>query len=84
MPQEKDIQMEPAENTPEQIVENLAELNKTVISQRSFSRVFVMGMVYGVGFVIGSSVLAVFILGVLSHIFGDLPIVQYLLSYIQQ
>lgn len=47
-------------------------LNKQVARQNSLSRMFVAGIVYGVGFFIGSAILATIALGIVAPLFTDI------------
>lgn len=67
------------EGTEEQrdhIIENLERLNSNVARQLSVRHIFMTGMIYGVGFVIGSSILAAVVVGILSPILDDIPFLQ--------
>jgi hypothetical protein len=58
------------------IIKNLELLNAQVKKQNSFSRMFVAGIVYGVGLFVGSAIIATIIFGFLGPIFGKIPWVR--------
>lgn len=61
------------------IVENLEELNESLSKQNSPRNFLVKGMFYGIGFVIGTTVLGAIVLSILYKFFGDAPFIgQYL------
>ncbi len=62
------------------IIHNLEVLNHKVERQMSWWFIFTSGMISGVGFVIGSSILAAIILGILSQLFGDWPLLSTVFS----
>ena len=47
------------------IIEQLEMLNRQVARQNSFGRMFFVGIVYGIGFFVGSAIIATIALGVL-------------------
>ncbi|MCE9541273.1 hypothetical protein K8R03_01785 [Candidatus Kaiserbacteria bacterium] len=55
------------------IIEQLEKLNKKVSRQNSVGFIFMTGIIYGVGFVIGSAVIATIALGLLLPYFSDIP-----------
>lgn len=58
------------EEQRDKIIEQLELLNSKMVWQNSVKHIFVTGIIYGVGFFIGSAVLATIALGVLGPIFG--------------
>jgi hypothetical protein len=60
----------------EKIIEHLDMLNKQVAKQSSLSHMFMVGVVYGIGFVVGSAVLATIALGIFGPLIGKIPWVQ--------
>jgi len=64
------------EEQRDKIIDELIKLNEKVERQLSFGRMFYVGIIYGVGFFIGSAILATIALGVLAPIFGDIPFVH--------
>jgi len=57
----------------ERIIERLDTLAKEVARQQSFGRMFVVGIIYGVGFFLGSAIIAVIALGIFGPWFADIP-----------
>lgn len=57
------------------IIHNLEILNGKVERQMSWGFIFTSGLISGVGFVVGSSILAAIVLGILSQVFGDVPLI---------
>lgn len=53
------------------IVELLEELNRHLTGQNSFGRMFLTGIVYGIGFFIGSAIIATILLGIFGPWFGQ-------------
>jgi len=71
--------MEFDEKQEKKIVENLEELNESLSKQNSARSFLVKGMLYGVGFVIGTTILGAIVLGILYKLFGNVPIIgEYL------
>ena len=54
------------------IVELLEELNRQTARQNSLGRMFVIGIIYGVGFFVGSAIIATIAFGVLGPWFGEI------------
>ncbi len=52
------------ENKENKVIEQLEALNVKIEKQNSFKRVFVVGVVYGIGFFIGSAIIATIALGI--------------------
>lgn len=72
-----------SENLMEQrdhIIHNLEILNAKVARQMSFRFIFITGMISGLGFVVGTTVIGAIALGILSQLFGDVPVVRDLFS----
>lgn len=59
-----------------EMIEEMAELKEEVAKQNSLSWMFVRGLVYGIGFVIGSAIVATIIIGLLGPWFADIPWVR--------
>ena len=59
-----------------QIIEQLEKLNAQVARQNSIRRVFAVGVVYGIGFFVGSAVIATIALGIFGPYFGQIPWVR--------
>ncbi len=55
------------------IIEQLTLLNKQVAKTNSFSRMLVIGIIYGIGFVIGSAIIATLTLGIFAPWFAEIP-----------
>ena len=55
-----------------EVVRQLEELNLKVAEQNTIKRIFFTGIIYGVGFFIGSAILATIAFGVLSQLFGKI------------
>ena len=56
------------------IIENLEELNRQIRTQNSIKQTFYKGIIYGIGFVIGSTLLAAAALSLFAQFFEDTPI----------
>ena len=65
--------MDQEQNT---IIGQLQMLHKEVAKQNSLSWMFLTGIVYGIGFFIGSAIIATIALGVLGPWIGEIPWVQ--------
>lgn len=60
-------------DTHKVIIAQLERLNAEFVSQNSFSQVFTRGVIYGVGWVIGSAIIATIILGIVGPFVGEIP-----------
>lgn len=58
------------------IIGNLEKINRQLARQNSFGRMFVVGIVYGVGFFVGSAVIATIAFGILGPWVGQIPWVR--------
>lgn len=54
------------------IVELLEELNRHLAGQNSLRRMFFVGIIYGIGFFIGSAIIATILLGIFGPWFGQI------------
>ncbi len=54
------------------IIEQLESLNTKMARQNSIKHIFLTGLIYGVGFVIGSTIIATIAIGVLSPWIGEI------------
>ena len=54
------------------IVELLEQLNRQVARQSSLGRMFLIGIIYGIGFFVGSAIIATIALGVFGPWFGEI------------
>lgn len=52
-------------DTQDVIIEELKSLNEKIEEQKSLKRIFLKGVIYGVGFFVGSAILATILLGFL-------------------
>lgn len=59
-----------------QIIKNLELLNAQVARQNSIPRMFAVGIVYGIGFFVGSAIIATIALGVFGPWFAQIPWVR--------
>ncbi|HEY4523148.1 MAG TPA: hypothetical protein VJK73_02125 [Candidatus Paceibacterota bacterium] len=57
----------------EQIIAHLETLNRQIARQNSLARMFAVGIVYGVGFFIGSALIATVALGVFGPWLAQIP-----------
>ncbi len=64
------------ENQRDKIIEQLELLNAKMDRQNSAKRVITTGIIYGVGFFIGSAIIATIALGVLGPLFGKISWVK--------
>jgi hypothetical protein len=60
----------------EKLIEEMTELKEQVADQNSLPKMFVRGIVYGIGFVIGSAVIATILIGIFGPLVSDIPWVQ--------
>jgi hypothetical protein len=56
----------------DEVIVQLELLNKKVAEQNTIRRIFFTGIIYGIGFFIGSAILATIAFGVLSPWFGKI------------
>lgn len=71
---ENDIRPTPTEGTEaqrDQIIEHLATLNAQVARQMNVRFVLRNGIIHGVGFMVGSTVLTATVVSVILHFFSD-------------
>jgi len=54
-----------------EIVEHLEKINEQLAKQNSLKRMFAIGIVYGVGFFVGSAIIATIMLGLFGPWFGQ-------------
>lgn len=59
---------EPEQHGQDEVIEQLEKLNEETAKSHSLKRQFLVGIVYGVGFVVGSAIIATMIIG----LFGPL------------
>lgn len=60
----------------EKLIEEMAELKEQVAEQNSLPKMFVRGIVYGIGFVVGSAIIATILVGIFGPLVADIPWVQ--------
>lgn len=77
------MENEPPEGIQEQVAETLEELNTNMKKQVSIRHMFFIGMIYGVGFIIGSTVVAVVLLHILGVLFGDVPLLENIVDIVR-
>jgi hypothetical protein len=58
------------------VIELLEKLNAQAARQNSISRMFAVGIVYGIGFFIGSAIIATIALGIFGPWFAEIPWVR--------
>jgi hypothetical protein len=68
--------MDTLEAQRDEIIANLERLNKQVETQNSLRHMFFAGLIYGLGFIIGSAVLAAIVLGLFAPLVGQIPWVR--------
>ena len=61
------------ENQRDTIIEQLEKLNKKVSRQNSVGFIFMTGIIYGIGFVVGSVIIATIAIGIFLPYFSDIP-----------
>jgi len=61
------------EEQREEIIGQLGVLNAMVKKQNSVRHIFMTGIIYGVGFVVGSAILATITLGIIGPLVGQIP-----------
>ena len=64
------------DNQRDKIIEQLELLNTKIEQQNSLKRVFGRGIVYGIGFFIGSAIIATIALGIFGPIVGKIDWVR--------
>ena len=60
------------EDQHSKIIEHLDMLNKQVARQNSIGRMFFVGIVYGIGFFVGSAIIATIALGIFGPWFAEI------------
>lgn len=58
------------------LIEHLDMLNSRLARQYSFRHMFFSGILYGIGFVVGSAIIATILLGIFSPYFAQIPWVR--------
>ena len=56
----------------DRLIENLELLNIQIARQNSLMRMLLVGIIYGIGFFIGSAIIATIALGILGPIFANI------------
>jgi threonine/homoserine/homoserine lactone efflux protein len=64
----------------DKIIENLERLNTAVARQNSIWQTFLRGLIYGVGFFIGSAFLATLVVGIFGPLILQIPWVHTVLQ----
>lgn len=67
--------MEP-DNQRDKIIEQLEALNVKLAKQISVKNILFTGVIYGIGFFIGSAIIATIVLGMLGPVFGKIEWVK--------
>ena len=65
--------MEKERSQRETIISQLEVLNKAVASQNSYSQMFLRGIIYGIGFFVGSAIIATIMLGIIGPLVAQVP-----------
>jgi hypothetical protein len=60
----------------QQLIEHLDALNARLARQYSFRHMFVSGVLYGIGFFVGSAIIATIALGIFGPWFAQIPWVR--------
>lgn len=68
--------MEPEDTQRDKILEQLEALNLKIGRQLSVKQILLTGVIYGIGFFIGSAILATLALGIFGPIVGQISWVQ--------
>ncbi|MFZ2303890.1 MAG: hypothetical protein WAV98_03835 [Minisyncoccia bacterium] len=64
------------DNQRDKIIEQLQSLNAKLAKQLEIKRIFLTGIIYGVGFFVGSAILATIALGIFGPTVAKIPWVQ--------
>lgn len=64
------------ENQRDKIIEQLEALNVKLAKQISIKNILFTGVIYGIGFFIGSAIIATIVLGMLGPMFGKIEWVK--------
>lgn len=70
------LMMQTEEQARAQLIEELTLLNDRLQKQNRLSRVFLAAIIHGIGFFIGSAILAVIALGILGPAIGNIGWIQ--------
>jgi hypothetical protein len=65
--------MPPHPSDQSEVVRHLEAIYTQLAKQNSFSHMFLVGIIYGVGFFVGSAVLATIAFGILAPWFAEVP-----------
>jgi hypothetical protein len=60
----------------QKLIEHLDALNARLARQYSFRHMFASGVLYGIGFVVGSAIIATILLGIFGPYFAQIPWVR--------
>ncbi len=64
------------EHQQETLIAELKKLNTQILAERSLKRVFLKGIAYGVGFFVGSAILAVIAVGIFGPLIANISWVE--------
>lgn len=64
------------DNQRDKIIEQLEALNVKLAKQISIKNILFTGVIYGIGFFIGSAIIATIVLGMLGPVFGKIEWVK--------
>lgn len=64
------------EDQRDKIIEQLELLNAKIDKQNSIKEIMITGVIYGIGFFVGSAIIATIALGVLGPLFGKIEWVR--------
>lgn len=64
------------DNQRDKIIEQLEALNVKLAKQISIKNILFTGVIYGIGFFIGSAIIATIVLGMLGPVFGKIEWVR--------
>ena len=65
------------------IIGHLASLNRNTERQLSVWHIFLTGIIYGVGFVVGTTIFATVLLHVLGILFDDVPLLRPIVEIVR-
>lgn len=66
------------QDTRDEVIKELQEANRHLLKQNSASHIFFTGILQGIGFFIGSAIIATILVGIFAPYVAQIPLVRHL------